>query len=66
MGPLAFLSLHRLKVGQNDTPQVPSNEDRLRAWYAMKPVEVVPNNLPWKWRRQEPSNGRSQAAAGAE
>lgn len=66
MGPLAFLSLHRLKAGQNDTPQVPSNEDRLRAWNAMRPVAVIPNNLPWKWRNQEHTNGRRHAAKGTQ
>jgi len=46
--PLTFLSLTSTRRG---VPRVPTNEERLRAYRALGPIQLG-NALPWKWHKQ--------------
>lgn len=50
MTVLAFLSIQRTSRTRCGVAQVPSNDDRLRAYRALGPIHIG-NNLPWKWRQ---------------
>ncbi|MGV8954810.1 MAG: hypothetical protein ACOH2M_27175 [Cypionkella sp.] len=41
MTALAFLSLSRTHTGRNGVPQVPSNDQRVRAFRAFQPVQYA-------------------------
>lgn len=46
MSALAFLSLQRTSPRGVGVPQVPTNEERIRAYRAFAPVQFA-NNHPW-------------------